>query len=119
MSVCVYVQVSMCLPQHVFVNVCVCLCVQVGICVLWHVCPQHGATVGPVPASWRLNLLRGSAAQWWEVDRTHTDTPTICPDLPSDQDVLLGRPSQGLTALLKPIHKTPQRRRGRRWKKDF
>lgn len=66
-----------------------------------------------MPASWRLNLLRGSAAQWWEVDRTHNGTPTICPGLPSDQDSQLGRPSQGLTALHNPIHKTLGRRRRR------
>lgn len=88
------------------VSVCVRLCVQVGICALRHVCPQHGATAGPVPASWSLNLLRGSAAQWWEVGRTRNGTPTICPGLPSDRDVQLGRPSQGLTALHNPIHKT-------------
>lgn len=91
---------------HTCECVCVRVCVQVGICALWHVCPQHGATAGPVPASWRLNLLRGSAAQWWEVGRTHNDAPTICPGLPSDRDVQLGRPSQGLTAPHSPIHKT-------------
>lgn len=65
------------------------LCAQLGICVSWHVRPQHGASMGPVPASWRLNLLRGSTTQWWEVDRTHDDTPTICPwPLSSDQDVV-------------------------------
>lgn len=42
-----------------------CLCVrvvrtQLGICVPWHVRPQHGASTRPVLASWRLNLLRGS-----------------------------------------------------------
>ncbi len=67
-----------------------------------------------MPASWRLNLLRGSAAQWWEVGRTHNDAPTICPGLPSDQDVQFGRPSQGLTAPHNPIHKTLWRRRRRR-----
>lgn len=38
--------------------------------------------------------------------------PDICSGLPSDRDVLLGRPSQGLTALHSPIHKTL----GRKWK---
>lgn len=97
---------------HAHVSVCVHVCVQVGICALWHVCPQHGAMAGPVPASWTLNLLRGSSAQWREVGWTHNDAPTICPGLPSDRDVLLGRPSQGLTALHSPIHKTL----GRKWK---
>lgn len=81
---------------------------------MWHVCPQHGAVVGPVPASWRLNLLRGSTAQWWEVGRAHNDAPTICPGLLSGQDVQLGRPSQGLTALQNPIHKTLRRMRRKR-----
>lgn len=72
--------------------------------------PSAWSRGGPVLASWRLNLLRGSAAQWWEVGRTHNNAPTICPGLPSDQDAPLGRPSQGLTALHKPIHKAQWRR---------
>lgn len=109
--VCLYlsVQASMCIHAHV--SVLMHVHVQVGICALWHVCPQHGAVEGPVPASWRLNLLRGSTAQWWEVGRAHDDAPTICPGLPSGQDVQLGRPSQGLTALQNPIRKTLRRMR--------
>lgn len=87
---------------HAHVSVCVHVCVQVGICALWHVCPQHGAMAGPVPASWTLNLLRGSSAQWREVGWTHNDAPTICPGLPSDRDVLLGRPSRGTDSSAQP-----------------
>lgn len=67
---------------HAHVSVYVHICVQVGICALWHVCPQHGAMAGPVPASWTLNLLRGSSAQWREVGWTHNDAPTFAPASP-------------------------------------
>ena len=50
--------------------------------------------------------MRGSAAQWWEVDWTRDDTRTTCPGLLSDRDVLLGRPGQGLTAQRNPDRKT-------------
>lgn len=36
--------------------------------------------------------------QRWDPDCTQDYTLTICPDLPSDQSVLFGRASQGLTA---------------------
>lgn len=56
-------------------------------------CPQHGAVAGPVPTSWTLNLLRGSAAQWREVRRAaHTH-------FPSDRGTSsLAGPAPGLTA---------------------
>lgn len=59
-----------------------CVCVRVGIYALRHVCSQHGAMAGPVLASWSLNLLRGSAAQWREVGRIRIETQSICPGLP-------------------------------------
>lgn len=69
--------------------------------------------MGPVLASWRLNLLRGSAAQWWEVDRTHGDTPTpLAPGpFPPTRTCRLAGPDGGLTALLSPIHMTLWRRK--------
>lgn len=97
--------VRLCADEHgIITRVHVCAqvwCAQLGICVSWHVRPQHGASMGPVLASWRLNLLRGSTTQWWEVDRTHGGTPTICPwPFPPTR-------TWCLTALLSPIHLTP------------
>lgn len=97
--------VRLCADEHgiiAHVHVCVCvLCTQLGMCVSWHVRPQHGASTRPVLASWRLNLLRGSTTQWWEVDRTLDDTPAICPwPFPPTR-------TWCLTALLCPIHLTP------------
>lgn len=66
-------------PIHSHASVRVHVGVQEGICASWHVCPQHGAAAAPVPASWRLNLLRGSAAQLWEAGRTHNDAPDHLP----------------------------------------
>ncbi|KAF3694596.1 hypothetical protein EXN66_Car010272 [Channa argus] len=61
---------------------------------------------GPRAGQLEAQSVEGSTAQWLEVGRTHNEAPTICPGIPSDQDVQLGRPSQGLTALHNPIHKT-------------
>ncbi|KAK2905807.1 hypothetical protein Q8A73_009750 [Channa argus] len=68
--------------------------------------PSAWGSSGPRAGQLEAQSVEGSTAQWLEVGRTHNEAPTICPGIPSDQDVQLGRPSQGLTALHNPIHKT-------------
>ncbi|KAK1902435.1 Glucosyltransferase-S [Dissostichus eleginoides] len=55
---------------------------------------QHEAKAGTVPASWRLNLLRGSAAQWWEVGRTHNSARPFAPASPLTETCSLAGPAR-------------------------
>lgn len=96
------------LNMHVTVRVHV--CVQVGICALWHVCPQHGAAAAPCRPAGTSICWGGPPLSGGRLAGTHNDAPTICPGLPSDRDVPLGRLSKGLTALHNLIPKTLWRR---------
>lgn len=112
--VCVSICSQACVSIHAHVSVCVRVRVPVGICALRHVCPQHGAMAAPCrPAGgsicWGGALLSGGRS----AGPTTTPRP-FAPASPSDRDVQLGRPSQGLTAPHNPIHKSPGGGGGRR-----